>query len=126
MINAALSVFVLYFVRHLRVVRHHEVTVIAMAAYTFGALALAIANVFRYRRYESPVCSAAKALSLAAAAISMLSLEDAMLTTFDQGHDPLFQRIMLGASGTAVALLIIGMAILSMIVRATNKLNRSQ
>lgn len=125
MINAALSVFVLYFVRHLRVVRHHEVTVIVMAAYTFGALVLAIANVFRYRRYESPVCSAAKALSLAAAAVSMLSLEDAMLTTFDQGHDPLFQRIMLGASGTAVALLIIGMAI-PMIVRATNKLNRSQ
>lgn len=123
--NMALSIFVLYFVLHLREVRHHEITVIAMAAYTFGALALAIANVIRYRRYESPACSAAKALSLASAAVSMLSLENAMLTTFDRGSSPLFQRIMLGASGAAAAMLITGMAS-HMIVRATRKLKSEQ
>lgn len=119
--NLALSIFVIYFIWHLRAVRHHEITVIAMAAYSFGALTLAIANVHRYRRYESPVCSAAKALSLASAAVSMLSLEDAMLTTFDRGNSAAFQRIMLGASGAAVALLIVSMA-LYMIVQASKNL----
>ncbi len=123
--NLALSIFVLYFVLHLREARHHEITVIAMAVYTFGALALAISNVIRYRRYDSPACSAAKALSLASAAVSMLSLENAMLTTFDRGSSPLFQRIMLGASGAAAAMLIIGMAAY-MIVRATNHLRAEQ
>lgn len=123
--NGALSVFVLYFVRHLRLTQHHEITVIAMAAYTFGALTLAIVNVVRYRRYDSPVCSAAKALSLASAAVSMLSLEDAMLTTFGEENSPLFRPVMQGASGAAAALLIIAMAVY-MIVRATKSLKTEQ
>lgn len=123
--NLALSIFVLYFVLHLRKVRHHEITVIAMATYTFGALALAITNVIRYRRYESPACSAAKALSLASAAVSMLSLEDAMLTTFGKAGQQRFRQIMLGASGAAAAVLIICMAVY-MIVRATNHLRAEQ
>lgn len=123
--NLALSVFVLYFIGQMRLVRHHEITVIAMAAYTFGALALAIANVIRYRRYESPVCSAAKALSLASAAIAMLSLEDAMLTTFDKGHSTGFKSLMLGMSGLATALVISGMAVY-MIIRASKNLKSEQ
>lgn len=118
--NAALTVFIVYFVRNLRATQHHEITVIAMATYTFGALALAIANMARYRRYESPACSAAKALSLASAAVSMLSLENAMLTTFGDGNSPRFQRFMLGATGAAVSLFILGMAIY-MIVHATRQ-----
>lgn len=125
LITLALSVFVIYFVRRLRTVEHHEITVIAMAAYTFGALTLAIANVLRYRRYESPVCSAAKALSLASAATSMLSLEDAMLTAFGAENPLRFRRIMLGASGAADALFILGMAVY-MIARATRELNTEQ
>lgn len=125
MMNAALTVFVLYFVRHLRVADHHEITVIAMAAYTFGSLTLAIINVVRYRRYDSPVCSAAMALSLATAVVSMLSLEDAMLTTFEEGSRPMFRPMMLGASGMTAALFIIGMAVY-MIVRAAREMNKEQ
>lgn len=125
LITLALSVFVIYFVRQLRTVEHHEITVIAMAAYTFGALSLAIANALRYRRYESPVCSAAKALSLASAATSMLSLENAMLTTFGAEASLRFRRIMLGASGAVDALFILGMAVY-MIARATRQLNTEQ
>lgn len=121
LMNGALSVVIWFFVRHLRVIRHHQITVIAMATYTFGALALAIVNVIRYRRYNSPACSAAKALSLASASVSMLSLENAMLTTFGKGEQQLFQRIMLGASGAAVSLLMIGMAAY-MILRASKEL----
>lgn len=121
LMNEALLVFVFYLVYDLRAVRHFEITVIAMAAYTFGALTLAIANVVRYRRYDSPVCSAAKALSLAAAVVSMLSLEDAMLTTFGKCDQTLFRPIVMGASGVAASLFILSMAIY-MIVRASKNL----
>lgn len=123
--NLMLSVFVIYFIGQMRLVRHHEIIVIAMAAYTFGALALAIANVIRYRRYESPVCSAAKALSLASMAIAMLSLEDAMLTTFGKGHSAGFKSLMLGMSGLAAALMISGMAVY-MIIHAGKNLKSEQ
>lgn len=121
LMNLALAVIMIHFVRRPRPMRHHEITVIAMAAYAFGALALAIINLVRYRRYASPVCSAAKALSLAAAAVSMLSLENAMLTTFSKENQYLFQQIMLGASGAGVSLLILGMAYY-MIMHASRKL----
>lgn len=121
LMNLTLSVVVLYFVRHLRVIHHHPITVIAMATYTFGALTLAIVNVIRYRRYLSPACSAAKGLSLAAASVSMLSLENAMLTAFSAADKTLFRQIMLGASGAAAAMVILGIA-LYMIVHATKSL----
>lgn len=121
--NLALLVFVFYFMNQLRVVRHHEITVIAMAVYSFCAFSLAIANVVRYRRYESPVCSAAKALSLANATASMLSLEDVMLTTFSTQEHTLLRRIVLGLSGTATTLFILWMAIY-MIVRASKNLSK--
>lgn len=125
LMNLALSVFVMDFVRNSRASHHHEITVIAMAAYTFGSLSLAIANVVRYRRYESPVCSAAKALSLASATVSMLSLENAMLTTFGKADYRLFSKRMLGASGAAASALILAMAVF-MIVRATKNLKTKQ
>lgn len=125
--NLALTVMLLYFVWRIRVFRHHEITTIAMAAYTFASLTLAILNVIRYRQYGSPVYSAAKAISLAAAAVSMLTLENAMLTAFGEQNSQAFHQIMLGASGVAVILLVQGIAIY-MIVNACKKLriNNSQ
>lgn len=123
LMNLTLSVVVLYFVQHLRVIHHHPITVIAMATYTFGALTLAIVNVIRYRRYLSPACSAAKGLSLAAASVSMLALENAMLITFGKGDQQLFRKIMLGASGAAVSVLLLSMAAY-MVIHASRELKR--
>lgn len=125
--NLALTVMLIYFVWSIRVFRHHEITTIAMAAYTFSSLTLAILNVIRYRQYGSPVYSAAKAISLAAAVVSMLTLENAMLTVFGEQNSEAFHQIMLGASGVAVILAVQGVAIY-MIVNACKKLrvNNSQ
>ena len=92
-----------------------------MAAYTFTALTLAIVNAVRYRKYGSPAYSAAKAISLASATVSMLTLENALLTTFGEESGELFRQIMLGTSGTAVILVVQGIA-LYMIVNASKKL----
>lgn len=111
LITLALAIFVIYFVWRIRVFRHHEITTIAMAAYTFASLALAIVNALRYRSYASPVYSAAKAISLASAVVSVLTLENAMLTAFGQDSGELFRQIMLGATGVAVILAVQGIAV---------------
>lgn len=125
--NLALAIFTLYFVFRIRTFLHHEVTTIAMATYTFTALTLAIINAIRYRKYGSPAYSAAKAISLVSATVSMLTLENAMLTTFGQDSSEIFRQIILGASGIVVILVVQGIA-LNMIVNARRKLriNKSQ
>lgn len=120
--NLALSVMIFFMVYWNRTFRHHEITTIAMAAYTFTAFTLAIINVVKYSKYNSPVFSASKAISLAAACVSMLTLESTMLTTFNDGTmDILSRKIMLGASGGVVSVFIVAMAIY-MIVQSSKKI----
>lgn len=119
--HSALTVIVAYIVWLNRGFAHNEILTIAMAAYTFFSMTTAIINVIKYRRYESPVMSAAKAISLAAALVSMLSLETAMLTAFGEGNDPMFRLIMTGTTGSAVCLLVLTLAIY-MIIHATKEI----
>lgn len=123
LMNIALAVIVAYIVWLNRGITHHPITTIAMAAYTFGTLAKAIVNVVKYRKYESPVFSASKIISLAAASVSVLTLETAMLTAFGEASGPAFRQIMTGATGTAVCTFILAMAVY-MIVRSTKEINR--
>ena len=120
--NLALSLIIFFMVYWNRTFEHHEITTIAMAAFTFTMLTIAIVNVVKYRRYNSPVYSASKAISLASACVSMLTLESTMLTTFGDATMDMFSRkIMLGASGGAISVFIIAMAIY-MIVQSTKKI----
>lgn len=121
LITFALMIFIIYFVRKIRVFRHHEITTIAMAAYTFVTLTRALINVARYRDYGSPAYSAAKAISLVSAMVSLLSLENAMLTEFGQGNSERFRQLMLGFTGVAVILAVQSIA-LYMIIHAGKKL----
>lgn len=120
--NLALAVIVFYIAWQNRGFEHHYITTIAMAAYTFATLTKAIVNVVKYRKYQSPIMSASKAISLAAACVSILTLETAMLTVFGEGNDPLFRQIMTSTTGAAVCLLVLAIAIY-MIVRATKQIN---
>jgi len=120
--NLALALIVFFMVYWNRTFEHHMITTIALAAYTFTSMAVAIINFVKYRKYNSPVFSAAKAISLAAALVSMLTLESTMLTTFSDGTmTTVEQKWMLGATGGAISVLIIATAIY-MIVVGTKKL----
>jgi len=120
--NLALSLIVFFMVYWNRTFEHGMITAIAMAAYTFTAFAVAIVNIVKYRKYNSPIYSASKAISLAAACVSMLTLTSTMLTTFSDGTmDALSEKLMLGGVGLAVSVVIIVMAI-NMIVQSTKKL----
>ncbi len=122
--NLALALIIFFMVYWNRTFEHHMITAITMAAYTFTALTTAIINVIKYRKYNSPVFSASKAISLAAALVSMLTLESTMLTTFSDGTmTEIGQKWMLGATGGAISLLIVATAIY-MIIVGTKKLKQ--
>lgn len=100
------------------------ITAIAMAAYTFTAFTTAIVNIVRYKKYNSPVFSASKAISFAAACVSMLTLTSTLLTTFNDGTmTATSQKLMLGGVGFAVSGVVVIMAI-AMIVKGTKKLKQ--
>ena len=122
--NLALSLIVFFMVYWNRTFTHHMITAIAMAAYTFTSFTFAIINVVKFKKYNSPVFSASKAISLAAALVSMLTLESTMLTAFREDTMTLVeQKWMLGATGGAISAIIVAMAI-AMIVRSTKKLRK--
>ena len=124
LMNLALALIIFFMVYWNRTFEHHMITAITMAAYTFTALTTAIVNVIKYRKYNSPVYSASKVISLAAALVSMLTLESTMLTTFSDGSmTATTQKWMLGATGGAISVLIVATAIY-MIVVGTKKLKQ--
>lgn len=124
--NLSLSGMMLYMIRDGRVMQHSEITTIAMAAYTFTTLTFAIINVFRYKKYNSPAMSAAKAISLASALVSMLTLENTMLNTFSKAEITKgVQTMFLSLSGGAISAFVIIMAVF-MIVQSSKKLKNSE
>lgn len=122
--NLALSLMIFFMVYWNRTFHHHQITAIAMAAYTFTSLTLAIVNIVRYRRYQSPVYTATKIISLAAALVSLLTLESTLLTAFGDGTmDLVARRLLLGISGGVISAFIILLAVY-MIVQGTKKLRK--
>ena len=122
--NSALAIIIFFMVYFNRTFEHHMITAIAMAAYTFTAFTVAIVNVIKFRKYNSPVYSASKATALAAALVSMLTLESTMLTTFSDGTMTVAeQKFMLGATGGVISALILATAIY-MIAIGTVKLRQ--
>lgn len=124
LMNLALALIVFFMVYWNRTFTHHMITAISMAAYTFTALTVAIINVIKYRKYNSPVFSASKIITLVAALVSMLTLESTMLTAFGDGTMTAFeQKLMLGATGGAISLSTI-IAAIYMIAVSTRKIKR--
>ena len=97
------------------------VLIYIMAMYAFYVTITAVWNVAKFRRYGSPVMSAAKVINLTAALVSMLSLETAMLTQFGAADDPIFRQIMIASTGAGISIIVLGMAVF-MIVWSTKQL----
>ena len=96
-----------------------------VAMYAFYSMTTAVINLVKYRRYHSPVMSAAKVLHLAAALVSMLALETAMLAQFNGNDREDFRILMTGCTGGAVCAIILAAAIF-MIFHATRHIQLIQ
>lgn len=126
LMTLALSGMMFYMIRENRATSHHEIMVIAQAAYTFFTLIWATVNLRRYRKYRSPVLSAARAVSLAAACISLLTLENTMLVTFGADEVSSETRLLfLALSGVAISIGIVISAV-RMIFCANRNLKESE
>jgi len=123
LVNLALAVITTYMVWENRGFSHHEIVTIAMAAYTFYSVTMAVVNVLKYRRHESPILLAGKSISLTAALVSILSLETSMIAAFGEDNSSAFRGIMVGATGASVCMLILAMAVY-MIRRGNREIQR--
>ena len=120
-LNLILSVLVFFMVYFNRTFVHHEITTIALAAYTFTAFVVAIVNMIKYKKYNSPVYSASKAISFTSACVSILTLESTMLNTFGSNENVGFNQLMLALTGALISVTLICMGIY-MIVKSTKEL----
>ena len=112
LMNLALALMIFFMVHWNRTFRHHPITTIALAAYTFTSFTMAVINIVKYRKLGSPVFSASKAISFASACVSMLTLEATMLTTFSDGTmDAITRNIFLGCTGGSISVFVILMSI---------------
>lgn len=95
---------------------HHEITTIAMAAYTFTALTLAIIEIAKRRRSRSLVFMVSKAISLVSALVSIITLENAMITAFGRDDGGKFARIMVAITGAAVCAIVAAIAVYIIVI----------
>ena len=123
LMNQALTGIVVFMVRQNRGFNYPGLLIYAMAAYAFYAVTIAVINIVKTRRYQSPLLSAAKAINLVAALVSILSLTTAMLSQFGGDDNADFNQTMTAAVGGGVCTIVIGMAVY-MILRASKNLKR--
>lgn len=121
--NQALAGIVIFMVHQNRGFAYPGLLIYAMAAYSFYAVIVAVINIVKTRKHNSPILSAAKVLNLVAALVSILSLTTAMLSQFGGEDNAEFNRVMIGATGGAVCTVVIGMAVY-MIGRANKNLKK--
>lgn len=122
-LNLALSGVVILVIRQNKGFEYAGFLIYVMAAYTFYITVNAIVNIVRYHKYHSPVMSTAKVINLAAALVSMLSLETAMLSQFSSAENsPYFDQIMIGATGAGVSIIVLTISVY-MIMKSTKAIN---
>lgn len=123
LMNQALTGIVIFMVYQNKGFDYPGLLIYAMAFYSFYMVIISVVNIVKTRRQKSPVLSAAKAINFVAALVSILSLETAMLSQFGTDEDPMFRKVMTGATGGGVCTVVIIMAIY-MIIRANIELKR--
>ncbi len=94
-----------------------------MGLYTFYVTIHSIASLIRFQKYKSPVMSVSKVINFAAALVSMLSLETALLAKFAKEILE-YRRHVIALTGTGVALTITLMSLV--IIIQTSKVIKNE
>lgn len=121
-LDLALSIIATQIVRDGYGSNYTGMLIYVAAMYAFYSLTIAIVNAVRYRRLHSPVLSAAKAVNLTTALVSIFNLETAMIAQF--GADQVYFRLVMTAcTAFAVCAGVLGAAAY-MVISSTQKLRR--
>ena len=122
-VNLALSGAVLMMVYYNRGFEYQGFLIYVMAMYTFYITAMAIKDMVKYRKYQSPVMSMSKIIQMAAALFSMLFLETAMFSQFGADTSFKLKQNMIMATGGVISVIVVIMAVY-MIVRSTQEIQK--
>lgn len=121
LLNLFLSGAVLMMVYQNKGYEYHGILIYVMALYTFYTAVHAIISMIKYRKFQSPVMSTAKSISMAAALVSMLNLETAMFAEFGADMAKADQQLMIMLTGAGISISVIVMAVYR-IVRCTKEI----
>ena len=119
--DVPLAVIAMEIVLHGQSYHYSGTLIYVVALYVFYSLGVSISNSIKYRKFHSPVLSAAKAVNLTTALVGIFTLETAMLASF--GGEYAFQMLMTMATGGVVWLLVFCNAVY-MVLRARKQKDR--
>ncbi len=123
LLEIAMSVAVALMVLLQKPTKYSEISAIVFAAYSVYKITFAIWNIFKARRAKNWQIQAFRNLGLADAAISLLSLQTTLISTFSQEEGSML--LLNGLTGAFVCLFTLGMGVL-MIVQANKKLKETE
>lgn len=81
--------------------------IFASAFYSFYLIITAIINMFKYRKYNSPILSSVKTINLFTALVSILMLQTTMIATFSVDNYMEYMQLMNTLTGSGVLLIIL-------------------
>lgn len=87
-----------------------EIMVISIAAYTFYKMTIAVINMVKVRKLQSPILITIRNIGVADALVSMLTLQMTMLASF-QEKSSLDANYMNGVTGLVVSVLIVALGV---------------
>ena len=105
LLNLALSGVVLLTIAKGTAKTYSEIMVISIAAYTFYKITMAVINMVKVRKMQSPILITIRNIGVADALVSMLTLQSTMLASF-QKRSSIDADRMNGITGLAVCILI--------------------
>lgn len=116
--NLALSVIVTQIVREGKSYYYPGFVIYATAVYSFYSMGSSIYNFIRYNKWNSPLLSAVKTVSLTTALVSVFNLQTAMISSFggEEEHTAMLNEI----TGGVVCIMVLIMAVF-MLLRVGKK-----
>ena len=121
-LDLALSVIATQIVRDGYSSDYPGMLIYVAAVYAFYSLTFAVINAVKYRKFHSPILSAAKAVNLTTALVSLFNLETAMIAQFG-AEQVYFRLVMTACTAFAVCVIVLGAAVF-MVISPTQKLRR--
>lgn len=122
-LNIVLCSAVLMIVYKNKGYEYNGILIYVAAMYTFFATTQAIINIVKFQRYNSPVMTTAKIVSLSSALVSVIALETAMFAQFGQDMSQNTQKLMIILTSIGISIIIETMAIF-IIIKTTKEIRK--
>lgn len=121
-LDAALGVIAVEIVQHGHSYHYPGTLIYVAALHAFYSLTLAVTNAVKYRKFNSPVLSAAKMVNLTTALVSIFTLETAMLSSFGGSYQ--YEGLMTASTAGGVWTMVFCLAVY-MVIHSGRQLNQS-